>query len=42
MSVRELILHEDVNFPADGKFTTRSVKKHSVAVYLVAYSGPVN
>jgi hypothetical protein len=37
MSVREVILHQDVEFSADGKFTSRSLKKHSVAVYLVQY-----
>lgn len=41
MAVRELIMHQNVNFNHDGNFTTRSVKKHSVAVYLVSYSGPI-
>lgn len=41
MAVRELILREDVNFNTDGIFTTRPIKKHAVAVYLVTYSKPI-
>jgi hypothetical protein len=40
--VRELILHEEVKFSADGNFTTRSIQKHAVGVYLVQYSGPIS
>jgi len=30
-----------VKFNADGNFTTKSIKKHAVGVYLVTYSKPM-
>ena len=35
-------MHEEVKFNSDGNFTTKSIKKHAVGVYLVKYAGPIS